>query len=245
MNASLAFFSTTDSGAITNRFSQDMELVDMELPLGLLNVVLSLFSLFGQIFLITVSSPWAGLAFPFILAIVYAVHGFYLRTSRQLRLMDIDAKSPLYTNFLETLSGLPTIRAFGWTQKSLEQGRKLLDQSQEPAYLLRMIQRWLILYVDLIVACVALIVVTLSVVRWSDAGITGVAVTQVLSMSLVLRMTLITWTSFETSTGAIARVKNFTEQTPSEHKECEVNEPPLDWPHTGKIEFVDVTAFHG
>ena len=131
-NASLVFFSTTDSGAITNRFSQDLQLVDMQLPMGVQNVVLCVFIAVGQIILIIASLPRVGLTFPVILGVLYLVQNFYLQTSRQLRFMDLEAKSPLYTNFLETLSGLSTIRAFGWTRQNLALNRKLLGLSQKP-----------------------------------------------------------------------------------------------------------------
>jgi hypothetical protein len=40
-SAPMTFFASTDIGNITNRFSQDMELIDMELPLALINTALS------------------------------------------------------------------------------------------------------------------------------------------------------------------------------------------------------------
>ncbi len=33
-----------------------------------------------------------------------------------MRLLDLEAKSPLYSHFIESLSGLVTIRAFGWDE---------------------------------------------------------------------------------------------------------------------------------
>ncbi|MAD85040.1 MAG: hypothetical protein CL912_18935 [Deltaproteobacteria bacterium] len=56
----------------------------------------------------------------------------YYRTSRQVRILDLEAKSPLYTHFIETLSGLPTIRAFGWSSSFISQNLNLLDASQSP-----------------------------------------------------------------------------------------------------------------
>jgi ATP-binding cassette subfamily C (CFTR/MRP) protein 1 len=44
---------------------------------------------------------------------------YYLRTSRQMRLLDLEAKSPLYSHFLESLTGLVEIRAFGWRDNFL------------------------------------------------------------------------------------------------------------------------------
>ncbi|EHK99656.1 putative Metal resistance protein YCF1 [Glarea lozoyensis 74030] len=66
---------------------------------------------------------------------------FYLRTSRQLRLLDLEAKSPLYTQFMESLSGLATIRAFGWRNALEKHNSEMLDQSQKPFYLLFAVQR--------------------------------------------------------------------------------------------------------
>ncbi len=48
------------------------------------------------------------------LIIPLVLQKYYLRTSRQMRLLDLEAKSPLYSHFIESLSGLVTIRAFGW-----------------------------------------------------------------------------------------------------------------------------------
>lgn len=41
VSAPLRFFTTTDTGVVTNLFSQDMNLIDNELPNGLLNTIYS------------------------------------------------------------------------------------------------------------------------------------------------------------------------------------------------------------
>lgn len=41
------------------------------------------------------SSPYLAISYPFLGALLYIVQWFYLRTSRQLRLLDLEAKSPL------------------------------------------------------------------------------------------------------------------------------------------------------
>lgn len=41
------------------------------------------------------SSPYMAVSYPFIVALLFIVQKFYLRTSRQLRLLDLEAKSPL------------------------------------------------------------------------------------------------------------------------------------------------------
>ena len=80
-----------------------------------------------------------------------------------MRLLDLEAKSPLYSHFLESLSGLVTIRAFGWGENFQVQNYAFLDISQKPYYLLFCIQRWLALILDLLVMVLAVILMVLVV----------------------------------------------------------------------------------
>ena len=41
----MSFFATTDTGITINRFSQDLQLIDMDLPISALNCAASTFSL--------------------------------------------------------------------------------------------------------------------------------------------------------------------------------------------------------
>ena len=140
------------------------------------------------------------------------------------------------------MSGLCTIRAFGWVNESLELNSQLLDASQNPNYLLYMIQRWLTFVLDSIVAIVAVIVVILAVKLRGSSGFAGVALTQVMFLNLTLREIILTWTDVETSIGSVSRVKVFSETTESEHLREEANQPPKDWPLVGKIDFHSIVA---
>jgi ATP-binding cassette subfamily C (CFTR/MRP) protein 1 len=194
--------------------------------------------------LIGVASSYAAIAFPVLLVAVFLIQKFYLRTSRQLRLLDLEAKSPLYSQFMESLSGLATIRAFGWQHALEEKNRELLDQSQKPFYLLFAVQRWLTLILDLIVAAVAVLLIVL-VVTLRDKispGFVGVALLNVILFSQSIKMLLTFWTNLETHIGSIARIKSFTTGTEVENLTFETQTPPADWPQSGAIEFKDITA---
>ncbi|XP_044717068.1 ABC transporter domain-containing protein [Hirsutella rhossiliensis] len=96
----------------------------------------------------------------------------------------------------------------------------------------------------MIVAGVAIIVVALAVALKSSGGLAGVALTQVMSLSMMLTTIVMQWTVVETSIGSVSRIKNFVENTPSENKTNEVFEPPLAWPRAGKICLNSVSAFY-
>lgn len=95
MAAPMSFFSQNDPGKTTNRFSQDMELIDSELPGAMLNLATHVILSSIQAILIATSSWWVALSYPFLLCAFYFVQLFYLKTSRQIRFLDLEAKSPL------------------------------------------------------------------------------------------------------------------------------------------------------
>ncbi|KAL3422989.1 hypothetical protein PVAG01_04736 [Phlyctema vagabunda] len=242
--APLALFATVDAGVLLNRFSQDIELIDGELPLAVLNFIASMFNCLTSGILIATAAFYIALVYPFIIVIFYFIQRFYLRTSRQLRFMDIEAKSPLYTQFIESLSGLSTIRAFDWQQNERDLNLQLLDSSQRPFYLLYMIQRWLTLVLSLITMVLALVVTGVAVkLRHSvSPGFTGVALMNVVVFGSNLESLVLYWTILETSIGAVSRVKSFSERTEPESRPGETTTPPEDWPQHGNIEFIKISA---
>jgi len=106
--------------------------------------------------LISTGSPHMAILIPFILLALYVIQNVYLKTSRQLRFLDLEAESPLYSHFLETLSGLPTIQAFGWQRHETIRNQMLLIGRN-------CIQRWLALVLDLLVAGIAVALMALAV----------------------------------------------------------------------------------
>ncbi|KAL1981958.1 hypothetical protein VTN96DRAFT_1970 [Rasamsonia emersonii] len=244
LSAPTTFFSTTDTGVTLNRFSQDLQLIDMDLPVAALNTFATFVLCIAQTTLIGVASPYTAISFPFVIIALYFIQKFYLRTSRQLRFMDLEAKAPLYSQFTECLSGLVTIRAFGWQKAMEEKSRKLLDRSQRPFYLLFAVQRWLTLVLDLVVAAIATILIILVVkLRGTiSAGYVGVALLNIIQFSQSIKMLITFWTNLETHIGAIARVKVFNESVQSEDLPSENNPVPPSWPSQGAIEFKSVSA---
>ncbi|KAH7410668.1 putative ATP-binding cassette transporter [Cadophora sp. MPI-SDFR-AT-0126] len=244
MGAPLSFFAATDTGMTTNRFSQDMSVVDGELPFALVDFVFACIqTIMGAIFM-CISAGYFTLTMPVVGTTVWLIQKYYLRTSRQVRILDLEAKSPLYTHFIETLSGLPTIRAFGWPSSFISHNLALLDASQKPYYLLFCIQRWLGLVMDLMVSVLAILLMVL-VVRLRHtigAGYVGLALLNVMGFGQSLSWIIRQWTDLETSIGAISRLKTFSEKTPGENLVAEIQTVPDNWPSRGEIQIKNLTA---
>lgn len=95
IRAPLRYLTTTDQGTITNLFSQDLNLIDTELLTAVLALFYSLFIVVGQAAVLFTSSLYIAISYPFLAALLYVLQKFYLKTSRQLRFLDLEAKSPL------------------------------------------------------------------------------------------------------------------------------------------------------
>ncbi|UNI24672.1 hypothetical protein JDV02_010402 [Purpureocillium takamizusanense] len=245
MGAPLSFFAGTDTGDVLNRFSKDISFVNMNMPTALLTTWFGLRTVVMNSILVLPGSSYLSIAIPFTVIFVYVLQKFYVRTSRQLRHHELQSSAPLNTHLLETIDGLATIRAFGWRAAYRKSALALLDDSQKPHYLLFCIQRWLNLVLDLYVAGLAVFLVALGVLvpGSSTKGAMALALLNVLGLGSSLANLVGSWTSLETSLGALARIRDFENETPQEIAPAKPEEKgDSDWPSRGEIEFRETTA---
>lgn len=242
IDAPLRFFTTVDTGILINYFSQDITLIDGELPIALINMVVEFFGVVGTAAVLASSAPFLALVYPVLFVVLWFLQRFYLRTSRQLRLLDLEAKSPLYSHFLDTVKGLTTIRAFGWTSHHIAHNMHLLDESQRPAYLLYMSQRLLYFWLSVIMMVLATGLITLTTQLGASSSLSGASFTSLMTLSESLRDLVRFYASLETSIGAVARLRAFTEDTPNEQEPGRKEAPPKLWPSAGSIDMSNVDA---
>jgi ATP-binding cassette subfamily C (CFTR/MRP) protein 1 len=247
-------------GNIMNRFSQDMQLIDFEVTLRSMSAaegisspetiisithISALSTTIARIIVVCATAKYVATIIPPTLFIVYLIQKAYLRTSRQLRYLDIEAKAPLYTLFMETLDGLPTIRAFNWTRDFRHRSYLLIDGAQKPFHLLNCIQRWLAFVLDMLLAGVSVLVVIFAVKLKGQATGAGtrVALVNVLACHQHLAGFVQRWTMLDASIGAVSRVRAFERECPVEIRHDGMP-LPAGWPEKGGIEIRNVSAWY-
>lgn len=121
--------------------------------------------------------------------------------------------------------------------------RAHLDTSQRPAYLLAVIQRWLGFALRLVVALIAVAVVSLATQLGSSTALTGASLVTLMSFAEGLMYVVTMYTLLETSIGAVARLKGFGERVRPEGSGGggETLVPPMSWPR-GRIRLDNVSA---
>ncbi|KAG8166037.1 hypothetical protein KVR01_004589 [Diaporthe batatas] len=243
--APLYFFAETDSGTILNRFSQDMTQIDQVLPLAAVQTGFGALGVLAKLGLVASGASYVAAAFPFVFVALWVLQKCYLRTSRQIRHLDLECKAPLYTVFTETLSGLATLRAFAWQDLLTSKYFQLLDTSQKAYYLMFCLQRWLNVVLDMFTAglAVLLVAIALNLPGSTSQGALGLAMVNLIDLNTSLNSLIMSWTNLEISLGALARLKSFIERTPSEiHNEGDCQGKPPSWPTAGEVVINSVTA---
>uniref|UniRef100_A0A093UWR8 Multidrug resistance-associated protein 1 n=1 Tax=Talaromyces marneffei PM1 TaxID=1077442 RepID=A0A093UWR8_TALMA len=191
------------------RFSQDIRLSDWQLPV---TIVLTLFEFLGCIASVGIavsSVKYVAIGIPLLGSVLYFLQRFYLRTSRQLRLLEIESKAPL-----------------------------------KPFYLLFSVQRWLLLVLSLVVAALEVLVMGIAIpLRTSvNAGLVGLAIVQVMTLSELMNDLIAQWTEMEACLGAVTRISRFIKETPREGRTDETSSLFDEWPSSGAVTLVNVSA---
>jgi ABC-type multidrug transport system fused ATPase/permease subunit len=140
--APLRFFDTTPTGRIVNRFAKDFETIDTSVPPDLVQFVIQWVCVVS--ILIVSSAALPILLVPmFLVGLVNVYFGMrFSFASRALKRMDSVSRSPLFTQFSETIVGVTTIRAFGMTQQFMLDMLNRIDVNSRPMFYAWSIGRW-------------------------------------------------------------------------------------------------------
>lgn len=196
-----------------------------------------------QFGIILAGATYSTAILPFMFIFIWFLQYFYLRTSRQMRHLDLECKTPLYTHFSETAAGLRHIRAFGRTAANFEHGMERLNLSQKPYYTMTCIQRWLSFLLDMFSCAIGTTVSSFAIKfnHTTSAAAIGLAFLNLVWFGLALGYFINAWVGLETSVGALSRLREFLTHTPVEPQVPPKDLPP-NWPDRGTVEFKNVSA---
>lgn len=98
------------------------------------------------------------------------------------------------------------------------------------------------LVLDLVVMVMAALLTTLAVRLHAKSGFAGASLVTLMGFGEILSGIVVFYTLLETSIGAIARLKTFSETVKPEDKDDEDIVPPEQWPQRGLVELKGISA---
>ncbi|KAI2506989.1 ABC transporter [Fragilaria crotonensis] len=151
LRAPVAFFDVTPVGRILNRFSADMDKIDLQLTQSLGQGISTIFSVLGAIAAIIAATKGTFLV-PLIPIgyIYYVIQKWFRKTSTELQRVNSIANSPIFADFSQTLSGTSTIRAYGEESRFFAQCQQSFDTMNASYVLVQLTSNWLGLRLDVL-----------------------------------------------------------------------------------------------
>ncbi|KAL7750892.1 Multidrug resistance-associated protein 1 [Sorochytrium milnesiophthora] len=136
-------------GRVLNRFSSDIDIVDLTISKRWGNVATVCVGIAASSILIVQSSPWLLAILVAMFLILNFLKNFYLRTSRELFRISSACKAPMYQLSEEAVAGLVTIRAFAAQQLYATQIEAKIDPFVASFYIYDSVVKWLSLRVNI------------------------------------------------------------------------------------------------
>ncbi|KFQ81939.1 Canalicular multispecific organic anion transporter 1, partial [Phaethon lepturus] len=236
----MSFFDTTPTGRIMNRFAKDIFTIDETIPMSFRSWLSCFMAIISTLLMISLATPFFALVIIPLSIFYYFVLRFYVSTSRQLRRLDSVTRSPIYSHFGETVSGLSVIRAYGHQERFLQQNESTMDINQKSVYSWIVSNRWLAIRLEFVGSLVVFFSALLAVISKGtlEGGIVGLSVSSALNVTQTLNWLVRTSSELETNIVAVERVHEYT-KVKNEAPWVTEKRPPRGWPSKGEIQFVD------
>ena len=142
MRIPMSFFETTPTGRIINRFSKDQYVIDQGIPRTMSMLIVMLFSAITIFMVIGIVTPFFLTVVPPLAYVYISVQKFYIRSSRELQRLESITRSPIFSQFDETLTGVVTIKAYDRSVAFILQNEQKLDTNQRAFFLFNTANRW-------------------------------------------------------------------------------------------------------
>ncbi|KAH9081540.1 hypothetical protein EDB83DRAFT_2214476 [Lactarius deliciosus] len=230
VRATMRWHDTTPQGRMLNRFSKDIETVDLSLASSLQSVNSSLANFAASVITVTVIFPLFLLPAS-IIGYVYRMLAIgYLNTGRDLRRMESNSRSPIFSGFGELLEGIVTVRAFSAEKRFLDGLHLKIDLTTQMWYSFWMTNRWLLLNFDTLGGLSVLVTTLLALSGLVSAGTAGLCITSAMAFTDSIYWACRFWTGLELDLNSVERVVEYLELPQEPPIVIESSRPPAYWP---------------
>lgn len=240
LHAPMSFFNVTLLGRITNRFSTDVSSVDKELPSNLGDWICHVFRFAAVIFAISYSTkPYFLLYMIPVTVVYYVLQRYYISCMQQLQRIMNTLRSPIYSQFQETLNGTSTIRAYRAESRFLQMLGRKIDSFNLATFPHLVVRRWLSVRLGALGATVVF-VPALFAVLWrgqTSAEWVGVSITYAVQITGIISWLIKVTSYMQYNFVSVERIVEYSEIDQEADFHQGKTECPEKWPTKGEICF--------
>ncbi|KAF7272715.1 hypothetical protein GWI33_014527 [Rhynchophorus ferrugineus] len=234
----MSFFDTTPSGRILSRFAGDIINVDLRLPMNFNVFFLNSIKVIGTLAVICYTTPLFTAVIIPIACLYLFIQRYYVATSRQLKRIESVSRSPIYSHFGETVTGTHVIRAFGQTEKFMNDSDTKVDKNQMSVYPSNCSGRWLSVRLEMIGNIIILFAALFAVLgKDLNPALVGLSVSYSMNITQTLNFLVRMVSDVETTIVCVERIKEYGEVKREADWEIPSKKPLPTWPESGTVQF--------
>ncbi|XP_072823404.1 ATP-binding cassette sub-family C member 12 isoform X4 [Vicugna pacos] len=184
LESPMSFFDRTPTGRLMNRFSKDMDELDVRLPFHAENFLQQFFMVLFILVILTAVFPavllvLAGLAVGFFILL-----RIFHRGVQELKKVENISRSPWFSHVTSTMQGLGTIHAYDKREDCVDKFKMLNDENCSHLLYFNCALRWFALRMDVLMNIVTFIVALLVTLSFSSIS----ASSKGLSLSYIIQL---------------------------------------------------------
>ena len=183
--------------------------------------------------------PWIIVFIIPISIVFFFIQSFYVSTSRQLRRLESVSRSPIYSHFGESITGVATIRAFGRERDFMRMSEEKVDTNQVAYYPSIMTNRWLAIFLEFLGNLVTLGTAMFIILRPGsfNSSQVGLVITYSLNITQSLNWLVRITADIENNIVGVERIKEYSELEQEAAWVVPTDRVARDWPDRGRVEF--------
>jgi len=237
------YFDTTPMGRVLNRFTYDVETLDITLAQAMSVTLIAFSWFFAGISVMVIIFPYILLILIPVIFSYFLLQLFYRKSSVDLQRLDAVTRSPIQALIAEGLDGALTIRAFGQESNFINKFFSKLDENDRAMLNFLVAHRWLGIALELLGSFIAL-VATMSIVCYNDVlniqpGLAAVLIIWSSNFTITLGFMIDNINESEAAITAVERVSGMA-TLPQEFESKKNVHLGTNWPQNGTLEFKDV-----
>ncbi|XP_012616557.1 cystic fibrosis transmembrane conductance regulator [Microcebus murinus] len=262
LQAPMSTLNALKAGGILNRFSKDIAILDDLLPLTIFDFIQLLLIVIGAVAVVSVLQPYIFLATVPVIVTFIILRAYFLHTSQQLKQLESEGRSPIFTHLVTSLKGLWTLRAFGRQPYFETLFHKALNLHTANWFLYLSTLRWFQMRIEMVFVIFFIVVTFISILTTGEGeGQVGIILTLAMNIMGTLQWAVNSSIDVDSLMRSVSRVFKFIDMPTEEGKSTRSIKPSKDchlskvmvfenphvkkddiWPSGGQMTVKDLTA---
>ncbi|XP_070242869.1 ATP-binding cassette sub-family C member 12 [Bos mutus] len=242
LESPMSFFDRTPTGRLMNRFSKDMDELDVRLPFHAENFLQQFFMVLFILLILAAVFPAVLLVLAILAVGFFILLRVFHRGIQELKKVENISRSPWFSHITSSMQGLGTIHAYNRREDCVSKFKMLNDENCSHLLYFNCALRWFALRMDVLMNIVTFIVALLVTLSFSSisASSKGLSLSYIIQLSGLLQVCVRTGTETQAKFTSVELLREYISTcVPERTHRLKVGTCPHDWPSHGEITFRD------